>query len=181
MRRVLSGLLLLWAAPAVAAGAFAPAAPLGSTVLDLDVKSGNYSTWRIDDASGINAIRTTLQIHRLGADDPRWAPAFTITLKNGDALVTFQIQSEHRQPPLSLHFEANRGDEEIDDQTFTFTLGLDEKLDVAIDWTADGTVSIKAGPEKRTIALGVPIKAVSFGASTGEVEFNPLQIGTSAP
>ena len=57
---------------------FTPVPVLGNTVLDFDTQSGNYSGWVINDIGSINAVRTTLKVHRLGSD-PKWAPQFIIT------------------------------------------------------------------------------------------------------
>jgi hypothetical protein len=65
---------------------FTPVPVLGNTVLDFDTQSGNYSGWVINDIGSINAVRTTLKVHRLGSD-PKWAPQFIITLWNGKSSV----------------------------------------------------------------------------------------------
>ncbi len=178
-RAALLALALVAAVP-VHADTFVPVPQLSDIVLDQDTGNGKYSVWRIAHPETLNAIRTTVQVHRLGQDD-RWAPGFGIFLKSGNKEVAFQIFSGTRQPPLAMHLFANKGGATAEDQNFAATLGLDQKLDVAIDWTADGTVTVEAGGEKHTIALGAPVTSVEFICSTGEVEFSPLQIGRTGP
>jgi len=172
--------LLALSAPPALSETFTPAAPLGSTVLDLDTESGNFSDWRIDRLEGINAVRTTLQVHRLGSD-PRWAPGFTISLTRGKRAVYFQILGPDRKPPLMMFLAASEDGKKVDEQNFQATVGLDEKIAIAVDWTADGTVTAQVGAEKKTMSLGGPAERLEFAGSTGEAEFNPLQIGHVAP
>jgi hypothetical protein len=162
------------------AGTFTAASPPGSTVLDLDTQDGNYSIWRLEAADGIDAIHTTVQVHRLG-NDPRWTPTFTITLRNGDAGVLLHMSSRTRQPPLTLESEVTKAGKETSGETYIVTLPLDQKMDIKIEWTPDGTVAFWAGGEKHTVALGAPVKTVEFSGSTGEVEYNPLEIGHTGP
>jgi hypothetical protein len=154
---------------------------LGNTVLDFDTGNGKFSAWQIHDLGAINSLHTTLQVHRLG-DDPKWAPTFTITVANAGEKVIFQILSATRQPPLIMHLASYSGDKVAEDQNFTTTIGLDEKLDVSIDWTAAGIVTVRlGGGETRTLALKTPPTSLEITGSTGEVEFNPLRIGHAGP
>ena len=161
------------------AGSFAPLPVLGNTVLDFDTQSGSYSGWVISDIGSINAVHATLQIHRLGSD-PKWAPSFSIIISNGDSRVAFKILALPGESSLIMQL-ARSAKENSDDPQLLGTLGLNQAVDVAIEWTADGTVTVTAGKETRTAVLGAPAKALEFVGSTGEVEFNPLQIGTSTP
>jgi len=159
---------------------FTPIPALGNSVLDFDTQSGNYSGWQIADVGSINAIRTTLQVHRLG-NDPRWIPTFSIILANSDRNVVFQLVSPKDDPPLFMFLKRHEGGKSADEQQFSTTVGVDEKLDVSIDWTPDGTVTVRAGEETRTINLGAPVTSLQLSGSTGEIEFNPLRIGHAAP
>ena len=154
---------------------------LGNTVLDLDTGNGNYSQWKISDLGAINSLRTTLQVHRLG-DDPRWAPGVTITVGNKDEYVIFQLVSATRQPPLTMHMAYYAGDKIAGDQSFATTVGLNEKLDVSVDWTRAGSVTVRlGGGETQTLSLKSPPTSLSISDSTGEAEFNPLRIGHVGP
>jgi hypothetical protein len=180
MRRAALLALALAAVVPAHAGTFVPVPQLADMALDQDTANGKYSVWRIARPEALNAIRTTIQVHRLGQDD-RWAPGFGIFLKSGNKVVAFQIFSDTRQPPLTMHLFAGTDGTSTEDQSFAAMLGLDQKLDVAVDWTADGVVTVEAGGEKHTIALGAPVTSVEFIGSTGEAEFSPLQIGRTSP
>lgn len=170
--------LLLFAFGA-SAGAFTPLPVLGTTRLDLDVEDGHYCGWMIDDVGQANALRATVQIHRLGSD-PKWAPSFNIVLKNSDKRVTFNILAPAPGLPLVVRVKGP-ADKAEDMGQVVGKLDLDTPLDVAIDWTADGNISVTIGGQTVTAALGGPVKGLEITGSTGEIEFNPLQIGTASP
>jgi hypothetical protein len=179
MRGPALALLCLLATGASAAGADSfVAAPLGTTGLDFDTEAGRYSQWRLEHLDGIDAVRATVIIHRL-AVDARWAPTFTIQLQSGKDAVTLQFASRSRQPPMTMEATVAKGGKDVDDQDFERTVDLEERLPLSIDWSADGTVILLVGGEKHTLALGEPITALEITGSTGEVQFDPLQIGRS--
>jgi hypothetical protein len=170
-------LVVGFAGAAARADDFRPAPGLGSLVLDFDTDAGKYSQWKLQDLTGIDAVRTTLQVHRIGMDE-RWAPGFAIGLENTQATVFFRIISPTREAPFEIHLIRFEGGKTTVDELFKTTLGLDEKLDVAFAWGADGTVTVKLGNgETLNVALGGVASTLQFSGSTGEVEFNPLQIG----
>jgi len=154
--------------------------PPGAMSVDLDTRNGAYSFWRIEDAGSINTIRATLQIHRLG-EDPRWAPAFTVSCIGGADRIAFRIKSLDRKPPLTMHLEYMKDGKVVEEQDYLATIGLDEKIELTVTWTVDSAVSVRVGDEKRTITLGAPIRSVEIDGSTGEIELNPLAIGTTVP
>jgi hypothetical protein len=176
----LAAVCVLFAGTPVLAGAFTPLLPLGSTALDFDTQDGAYSFWRVATLDSINAIRTTFQAHRLG-QDPRWAPAFTIALVSGSNRIDFRIASDTRRAPLTMRITRFEGGKPGEDQAFETTIGLDEKLDLAVDWTPAGDVTVTAGQEAHSIALGAAVTSVEFYGSTGEAEFDPLRLGHFAP
>jgi hypothetical protein len=165
---------LFWGSPAVGAE-FTPVSPLGSTAMDFDTREGAYSYWRVNTVDGINAIRTTFQVHRLGKD-ATWVPSFTISLVGGANRISFQITSLTRRLSLTMNARAPKAV-----HNFSTTIGLDQKVDLAFDWTPEGEVSIKAGTETYSVAMGGPVTSVEFYGSTGEIEFDPLQLGRSTP
>jgi hypothetical protein len=169
--------LLLWLSGTAEADDLKTVPSLGNTVLDLDTGNGNYSQWKIDDLGTVNSLRTTLQVHRLG-DDPRWAPSVTIVVGNKDENVSFQVLSATRQPPLTMHMGHYVAGKLAEDRSFTKTVDLNEKLDVAVDWTAAGVVTVTLGDgETQTFSLKAAPTSLSIDGSTGEAEFNPLRIG----
>jgi hypothetical protein len=170
----LLGLAVL-AAPVAHADSFT-AAPLGTINLDFDTEAGRYSQWRLDKLDGIDAVRATMLVRRLGIDQ-RWAPVFTIQLKSGKDEVTLQFGARSRRPPVTIETITTKAGKDGDAENFERTVDLDERLDIAIDWSADGTVILLVGGEKHTVALGEPITALEITGSTGEVQFDPLRIG----
>jgi hypothetical protein len=169
-------------AATIAPVAFTPAPGLGGLVLDLDSFSGHFSAWRITDLTGINTVRTTLQIHRLG-DDPQWAPGFSIALSaSDDDVVYFRVEALDRQAPLIVHMFREKGTQDLDDRQFKVAPALNEKLDVSFGWTPDGVVTVTLGDgETASVALGAAPTKLHFLSSTGDVEFNPLSIGHTTP
>ena len=166
-------------ASGAAAETFTPLPVLGSTQLDLDTQDGHYCGWFVDDLGPVNALRTTLQVHRRGSD-PKWVPSFSITLKNGDKRVSLNIWAPLPALPMVVRVE-QPGDKPDEVGQLLGKLDMDTPVDVAIDWTADGQVTIRAGGQTATASLGAPVKSLEITGSTGEIEFNPLQIGTAAP
>jgi len=164
---------------AASAETFAPVPVLGTTVLDLDTQGGNYSGWVINDVGPINSARATLQVHRVGTD-PKWAPNFSITVSSGERSAALNILKSGPDLPIFVQAIFLVGGKTQDVQPLG-TLELNTPLDVAVEWAADGSVTIRVGKETRTIRLGAPVKMLSFTGSTGEVEFNPLQIGQVLP
>jgi hypothetical protein len=181
MRSVLVAavLVLFFSAPAIA-GDFTPVSPLGSTAMDFDTRDGAYSYWRASTVDGINALHTTFQIHRLG-ETSNWVPAFTIALVSGENRINFRITSLNKRLPLTMNAMTLMDKTPKADHNFTTNIGLDQKVDLSFDWTADGEISIKAGAETYSVALGSPVTSVEFYGSTGEIEFDPLQFGRFTP
>lgn len=169
----------LLAASGASAATFTPLPVLGSTHLDLDVEDGHFCGWMIDDLGNADALRATVQIHRRGSD-PKWAPSFNITVKNGDKRVVLNILAAAPDLPLVVRVKGP-ADKPDDLGQLLGKLDLDTPLDIAVDWTADGTVTIAAGGQSATVALGAPVKGLEITGSTGEIEFAPLQIGTTTP
>ena len=164
------------ASPAEAAGGFMPALNLANLMLDLDSQAGNFSVLRVSNTADMNALRVTMQMHRLG-EDPRWAPGGNVAFKNGQDSVTFQILAPQRVAPLSVRLYRYRDGKQDQEQMFALTVGMDQKLDVAIGWDASGAITVTAGGETHSMNLGEKIEQIELSASTGEVEFNPLSIG----
>jgi hypothetical protein len=155
---------------------FAPAPGPATLTLDSSGQNGNVHTWKIDDLGAINAVRATVRVHRLDYD-PFKAPSFAVTLSGDDYKVVFDILSKNFRPPLSLQLEHWVDGKFWQQQSFSAALKLDENLDVAIDWTADGNVTVRAGTETKTMYLGAPVSSVEFSASVGEVDFAPFKVG----
>ena len=159
-----------------AAQTFTPAPGPGTLILDSAKQNGNAATWKIDSLGSVNAIRTNLWVHRLDYD-PFKTPSFTIAFSGDDYKVVFNVFSKNFKPPLSVQLEYWVDGKFIKVLPFSATLNRDQNLDVAIDWTADGNVTVQAGGETKTIYLGAPVSSVEFSASVGEIDFAPFKVG----
>ncbi len=183
MRKTFASLALLcvFGVSPVSAQDFASSPSMGSTVLDLDTADGHVSGWQIGDLSGVNALRTTLHIERLGGSRD-WLPSFTIALVNDNGHVSFQIVNPAHSQRLVLHLIRYAGKMVADDQTFSSSTALHADLDVAIDWTVAGSVTVRLGPgEAHTESLDGAPTNLQILCSTGEVRFDPLKIGRATP
>jgi len=179
MKVVCCAAALLLLAGAACADGFKPLPILGSTRLDLDVQDGHFCGWIINDLGAVNAVRATLQVHRRGSD-AKWAPTFSIALVNGKNRVTFNLLAA--APDLPMVARVSQPADKADDLgQLLGKLDMDTPLDVAIDWTPDGSVTVKAGGKSAAVSLGAPVKGLEITGSTGEFELNPLQIGTATP
>ena len=158
------------------ADSFRPAPGPSTLILDSNTQSGNAATWKIGDLGSVNAVRASVRVHRLDYD-PFKTPSFTITLSGDAYKVVFNILSTNFRPPLAMRLEHWVDGKFWQQQSFSAALKLDENLDVAIDWTANGNVTVQAGNETRTIYLGAPVTSVEFSASVGEVDFAPFKVG----
>lgn len=155
---------------------FTPAPGPGTLILDSSRQNGNAATWKIDDLGSINAVRTSVRVHRLDYD-PFKTPSFAVTLSGDDYKVVFNIFSKNFKPPLSLQLEHWVDGKFWQQRPFSTALKLDENLDVAIDWAADGNVTVQAGGETQTFYLGAPATSLEFSASVGEIQFAPFKVG----
>ena len=158
------------------ADSFRPAPGPSTLILDSNTQSGNAATWKIGDLGSVNAVRASVRVHRLDYD-PFKTPSFTITLSGDAYKVVFNILSTNFRPPLAMRLEHWVDGKFWQQQSFSAALKLDETLDVAIDWTADGNVTVQAGTETKTMYLGAPVSSVEFSASVGEIDFAPFKVG----
>ncbi len=153
----------------------------GSTVLDLDTPDGHVSQWQLGDLRAINALRTTLRVERLG-DNRDWLPSFTIALVNDNEHISFQIVNPAGSRRLIIHVIRYTGKTIAEDQIFASSTALHADLDVAIGWTAAGSVTVRLGSgEAITESLGSAPTSLQILCSTGEVRFDPLNIGRVTP
>lgn len=146
-------------------------------LLDSDAGREQTITWQTSNEDGaVNTIRTTVAVRRLGYD-PHKTPAFAITLASGDRKVVVDILTIGFRAPLMVRLETWAGGTFLSQKMFAARLGLNEKLDLSIGWTREGVVTVKAGDETQTTAIGVPARNIIFSAAVGTAEFDPLVIG----
>ncbi len=184
--------LLMLAGPA-AAGDF-HVVPHGSYLIDLDTQDGNFSQWETHDVGDINALRAHMTFARKGSG--QYAPVVTVAVLSGDKEVRVQFTAFPKSGPLIglVHgTKPDNGDKPagIDDPNLQLVLmppEFSEGFDLHVSWTPDGKVSfdvydkanksVGQGFEHHVMALDGPVTGIRLSNSTGEVEFNKLELGT---
>src|ERR1700678_500973 len=153
--RVLSTIALVCAlAGAADATDFIPAPNLGNVTLDLDTQDGNYSGLKLKDIAGVNAIRATIKIHRLG-QFPNWGPAFFIAIYSDSDKIEFRLVGGAHQPLIGMQvLHLTREDLEIERRPINAAVRTDQGFRIAIDWTANGLLAIHLpNGETQSVAL----------------------------
>jgi hypothetical protein len=171
-----------------AAQSFVPA-PNGTFVLDFDSEDGNFSLWRVDDLTGINTMRARATLVRKGHHD-RWAPSFTIALGDDQGQARLSIIAAPNSGPLIIQSALIQGQSRSQEDNFALTPHFQEAFDIHVEWTAEGVVTFTVfsraaqgvnGYERRQVSLGRGPTTLSITGSTGEVLFDPLQLGRLSP
>lgn len=182
---IVGGMLL--GPSAVAAETFTPG-PGQTYLLDLDTADGNFSVWRADDLQGANALRAKVTFARLGLDK-RWSPNFQVRV--GDASMTVGLTVVGVKNKVLVTTLRTLRDNKVVGKEESFLLGPEpgETFDLEIDWDASGRIAFlirdraaKAinGFERHEARLDGPPTRVEIVGSTGEVLFDPLQLGRAA-
>lgn len=165
------------------------ASPNSSFVLDFDSEDGNFSLWRLNDLSGLTALRARTTFARKGTD-ARWAPSFSIAVGNDNATARLSVLAAPNSGPLIVETSLVQGRTRDQRETFVLTPTFEEPFDLHVNWTPDGVVTFRIysraaqavnGYEQHQVRLGVPPTALSISGSTSEVQFDPLQLGTTSP
>jgi hypothetical protein len=150
--------------------------------LDLDTKEGAFSEWRNDDIGAFTALRATVRIPTI-RKDPKWSPNFVILIRGGDqsvfGIVGVRFVAPERTSPLTIEVVQRLADGRLVTQyRVDKTLKLDEKIDIDMDWSTPGTVTIKVGANSYTLNILSQIEHVQVSASTGEMTVDPLVLGS---
>ncbi len=178
------------AASGANAGTF-QAAPHGSYLLDMDTGDGNFSLWETKDVADINAVQAHITFARKGKSKD-YAPSFRITLETaGDVSARVDFSALPKSGPLIGFVTTFKGRDETGRELIIMGPEFAEPFDLKIAWTADGKISVDTydkavatigqGFEHHQADVGQAITAVSVSVSTGEVEFNKLELGTVTP
>jgi hypothetical protein len=170
----------VWIFGEVTAQTFTPAPGLGAMSIDLDTDDGKYSQWGIGDLCGINALRASMNAPRLGLHQ-RWAPGVNFFVERGTERVGVQFSARDRTRPFTanfVHFDSPRRAEET---PLDHRFGLEGPVEIALDWTQDGSVIISVDSEVRTLRLAGAPERVTISNSTGEATINPLRLGRTGP
>ena len=182
----LFAVLVASVAPAMAQ-TFTPA-PNAVYLLDQDTQDGHFSIWSVKDLTGVNALRATVTVARLGIDK-KWAPNFNIRLRNDTSRATLHISGVKGM--MILYAESFVGDERVQQDMFLLPPEVGEKFGLEIDWKPDGSAVIlvrskaaaKAanGYERHEVKLSGPATSLEVATSTGELTLDPLQLGSTSP
>jgi hypothetical protein len=157
--------------------------PGQSFSLDLDTMSGHFSIWQHDHVGSLSGFHATISVPRI-AEDPRWAPAFSICVHdsgsgNGGHELCVQIVAPTKNPPLEVYvFRRDTGTKTGED-SFQKTVDLNETVDVAISWATPGSLTIEIGTETHQYKIPWDVDSVSIASSTGELKVDPLVFGKS--
>lgn len=149
--------------------------------LDLDTKEGAASEWRLDDIGAATALRATVSIPRV-RQDLEWSPNFVILLRGGDQSkhdsVGVRMGTPDHNSPLIIQVVQNLADGSLAEvYRVGKTLGLDEKIDIEMDWSSPEAVTIRIGASSHTLKIPSKIERVQIFSSTGEMIIDPLLIG----
>jgi len=166
--------VLFVAGSAVAQTDFKPLPGLSNLTIDLDSEDGRFSTFIVHDVCAISALKTQLQMPRIGRHS-QYGPAATISLRNGDKHVALQVGGS-RNLPLSVKLQTSTSDVV---QVYARRMNANEKLDIFIAWTAEGDVQATVGGQTLTINLPGGVRQLHFSGSTGEAMFAPTAIGNT--
>ncbi len=175
---------LVFVGQSAAAQSFAPS-PNGSFLLDLDTQSGSFSVWRANEIAGVNAVRAHVTFARKGVDR-QWAPTFQIRLSNESHDAVLSFVAVPNSGPLIVQASLVQGQQQSEQQTFLLTPTFQEAFDIDIDWTPAGVVTFTVhsqaaqavnGYERHQVTISGPPNTISATCSTGEVTFNPIQLG----
>lgn len=188
MRIILSILALLFGAamaqevPQSPAHSFAPATNQ-TFYLDLDTAAGAYSRWRHDDLGSLSGMRATIRVLRI-REDAKWAPAFSLWLqdtKGGKEHYRLAVRfvAHGQKTPLTAEVARTERGKLIGAEKLKTTVGLNESVELQIDWATPHSVGIKIGnSETRTVDVPWSINSVGISVSTGELEVDPLVLGS---
>jgi hypothetical protein len=162
------------------------AAPNLSFFLDFDSEDGNYSVWRATDLSGVNALRAHSTFVRKGQHE-RYAPSFSIAIGRESAEARLQVTALPRSGPLIVRASRHEGGQTTQEQMFLLTPEFRETFDLNVEWTPEGVVTFTVysnaaqavnGFERHQINLGGSPTLVEVSGSTGEVSFDPIELGS---
>jgi hypothetical protein len=151
--------------------------------LDLDTAPGASSNWQHHDLGSLSALRATIRVPRIGRD-AKWAPSFSVWLEKADAKqaldrVGIQFVSFGQKLPLITRMVQFQAGKLAQTENSEKTLNLSEKVTVEIMWATPHVVTINIGDsESHTLNIPWSIDSVEVSASTGEMQVDPLVLGT---
>ena len=160
-----------------AAQTFKAAPGLDQISMDLDTQSGNFSNWKSDNLCGFSGLRAALTMPRLGKDED-FLPSTQVIVKHDKEGIGVRFSSLDRTNSLTGTFVHVLGAQD-DAKPLTKAFDAEKTIDIAIDWSIDGTVTVKVGQESQTMRLAGSVDHLEISNSTSEVIVSRLQLGTT--
>ena len=154
--------------------------------LDLDTQDGHNSSWRHAQLGTASALFAAFRVVRLGSH-PTWRPAFFIGVQGPTALPWYNHWVGLRMTPVSgstaslvAEIDVVGNDRRHYERHFLKVHpDLDQRVGITIDWhTPHSVLFTLSNGETQRIEVPWPVASVVASASTGEMEVNPLVLGT---
>ncbi len=152
-------------------------APGQKFYFDLDTRDGALSVWRHDDLTSVAALRATVAFERLGKHD-KWLPGSRILVETADGSYGISLTADNWKPPMRIALVRKDGW----GTGSIKSIAVGEKMTVEMDWARSNLLVIRLGNDSRyELSLPSPVKALSFSASTGELQVHSLLLGRFVP
>ncbi len=167
--------------PSHALESFSPE-PAQLFYLDLDTAAGSSSEWRHNIVTGLSAVRATLRVQSLRVD-PKWSPTFSLWLQDGSKethnRLTIQVFTANQKAPLSIKILRVDNGKLITEEASATTVKPGDSISLQVAWGSQGVIKIKIGDsELHTVAVPWNVDSIGVSASTGELEIDPLELGS---
>jgi len=164
-------------------------APGHMIYLDLDTQSGRNSVWRPEDIGSSSALYARFKVMRLGTDR-FWRPSFWFGLRSkanvsdrAGGVVGLRVSSIGGiDGPLAFQIQNVRGGKLLERHILNARAALNQQIGITIDWKTPHWVTFELSDgETQRMYIPWTVAAVNVSASTGELEIDPLELGTLGP
>jgi hypothetical protein len=167
-------------------------APGQSFFLDLDVPDGSSSQWGHNDLKSLTALHAVVKPLRIGKGEVGiWAFDFSIAIQampTMSSTVMTDIQSlelriwkdvwQNKTRLTIIAFNHQYEPHKTSEHLFQKTLSVDESIDVYIDWSQPGTVTMKVSDEIYEAKIPWEVKSVSIAGANGDTMLEQLEFGS---
>jgi hypothetical protein len=171
---------MLFATPLLAAGEFKAFDGAATSIHVLDARAGHYDYWRVPNIENANALRATLQIQSI-AYSYKWKSRATIILRAGNEDATLFFDQLERERLFVASLVKYKGDKMVSRQYLQKHLRLRELIEISVDWTPEGVVTVKAGNSDHfSVTLEHPISGVSLTSASSNAQFT-IALGRTDP
>lgn len=167
-------------------------APGQSFFLDLDVPDGSSSQWSHNELNSLTALHAVVKPLRIGKGEVgEWAFLFSIAIQampTMSYMETTGIQSlelrickdvwQNKTRLTIIAFNHQYEPHKTSEHLFQKTLTVDESIDVYMDWSQPGTVTMKVGDETYEAKIPWEVKSVSIAGANGDTMLDRLEFGS---